>query len=241
MTESAAPADTGDTPATIADAVGAVDVSASNTTPVVTRPDDLPEDLWDAEAGAPKFSDIKTRLEEHAALKAAQEAAAGEVFAAPEDIDWSTDVQVDGQPATFDTEDPFFKAVSAAVIEHKVPKGAFKAMLNAFAESQIANAAGARAAAEAEFKSLGETPDKAVARIKGIETAISTAIGEEKGGASKAKAFVGTLQTKAQVEVIEALLEQLRDPNPGQNAGPDAKTLLQTDPGKVFFGSKKAA
>lgn len=210
-------------------AASIADVVKAEAAPVTDRPDDLPEDLWDAEAKAPKYADIKTRVEKAAAF----EEIAATVVDSADKIDWKIDLKTpDGQEIDWDLEDPLFKAVGATVVEHKIPTAYLKPLMKAYAEAQFAADAARVSETKAEYEKLG---DKREARVQGTFKWLTDIVGED-----KAKGFVMTLGRADQVEVIEALMEHFKDPNPGPNGSGDDKGLMQTNPGRVFFGKKAA-
>lgn len=223
-----------------------VDPAAPVVDPAITaRPDAIPEDLWDAATGAPKYEDIAARLTEHATLKAAQDAAAAERFADVGSVEFAVDLKLpDGNAIEFDKDDPFLQAGAAIAVEHGITKPAFKALLTAFSQSQIEQQLADKAELTAEFTALGDTA-AATARVKGVEAFFATAFAADPKHAAtapaKAAALIRTFNKASQIEAVEALMAHFKDPNPGVGGeGGDAASLMQTNPGKVLFGKKAA-
>lgn len=201
------------------------------------RPEFIPEDLWDPEAKAPKLDAVGERLKELDTLKATKSEIDATIVDDPAKIDFTAMVAEvktdDGKQIEFDADDPLFKTVAAAVVEHKVPTAYLKPLVNAFVQSQMQLDVASREAAVAEFKSLG---DKGKERVQSVHAALTRAV-----GADRATQFLGGVATKAQIEVLEGLIALIAEPNPGNDAGTGGDVSLTTgNPGKIFFGKGKA-
>ncbi len=208
-----------------------------------TRPEELPEDLWDAATGAPKFADLKTRLEEAATLKAAAEAAATNRYDKPESIEWAVDVKLpDGGAIEFDADSPFLKQAAQVVVEGNVEKPVVKALLTAYANAQLEDQLAAREELKAEFGKLGE-PAAATARVKGVEAFLCAAYDANPKTKAQAPAlaaaFVRSISSASLIEGIESLMAHHKDPNPGVGGeGGADEALMRTNPGSLLFGKK---
>lgn len=206
---------------TIAAAVDATAVAG-------TRPEDFPEDLWDAEANAPKAEAVAARLKELGTAKASLDELAATVVDSPDKIDWNLGLKTDdGADITFDEKDPLFASVAQTFVAEKIPTAYLKPLATAFVQAQMQMDEASRTQLKNEFESLGE---KRVERIQSLTHQVAGVV-----GADAARAFVGNFSSRAQVEVLEKLMAHFAEPNvvkgvPGAAPKSAAEALYPVDP-----------
>lgn len=185
------------------------------------RPDELPEDLWDAEAGSVKMDALLPRIKAQGEFEAS-------LIGKPEDIDWAlpADLDPDAKDVVYEinTDDPMVKAFAPELVG--VPKATASKLITAMARFQLQEAKAAKAAIQAEEKKLGE---KYTDRITGAQAYVESVVGKE-----KAARFRNTWVTAEQVEIIEALAKHASGPRPAPiNEGGGG---TETNKGRVFYG-----
>lgn len=199
-----------------------------NTPALAQRPDDFPEDLWDAEKGAPKLDAVAGKLKEYATA-----AEANQGVAKVEDIDWSlpADLDPDTKDAVFEVnqDDPMVQAIAPELVG--LPQERISKLVASMARFQIAEAKQFKAAVQAEEKKLG---DKFMERITGAQSFVELALtaAGKKDAKELAQRFRNTWVTAEQVEVIEALAKHANGPGV---ANPDPKTTTPENKGRTFY------
>lgn len=198
-----------------------------NTPPVVdqnapvkaTRPDELPEDLWDTEAGSVKMDALIPRIKEQTEFQTS-------LIGKPEDIDWTlpADLDPDAKDVVFEInqEDPMVQAFAPELVG--IPKAQASKLITAMARFQLTEAKAIKEAIVGEEKKLGE---KHMERIAGAQSYIESVVGKE-----KAERFRNTWVTAEQVEIIEALAKHASGPRPAPlNGGGEEGS----NKGRVFY------
>lgn len=219
---------------TAADEAGAASAADQTTeapassTDTVVRPEQLPEDFWDAEAGAPKWNDVAARLTRAQELEAAEAARKEGVPSAADDykLDLPENVVgLDGQPLQLIADHPAAKQVKELAAKHGLPQAAFTDLLATYATLQVndakAQAEQFQAEAKAELEKLGAN---AKARVDAVKSALNASMPD------KAQALLDVLGTAAAVEAVELLIASAKTPAIGatqQGAGDEPKTLAQ--------------
>jgi len=183
-----------------------------------TRPEALPEDYWDGEAGAPKWdalSEKLTKVQEYEAAEAARrEAVPVEANAYKLDLPENV-VGIDGKPVRLIADDPATKAAQELAAKHGLTQEQFTDFVAFHAGQLLAGQKAADSAIRAEMTKLGA---EAPARIKAVESALKQQLGD------KGTALSDSLFTAEAVEALEALIAKLTTPAisaPHQTAAQD--------------------
>lgn len=170
------------------------------------RPDGLPDAYWDDAAGVKP--EAYARLAE---LEAAEAARREGVPESAEAYKLETDEPVlgaDGQPVTFDADDPLAKAILPALHEAGLPQAAVSKILRAYAASEVeaVKAAQTEAAAfvQAEQTKLGANHATRTAALHGQ---VIAAIGQD-----AAEALRQQMRSADAVIALEALVSKLQGP-----------------------------
>lgn len=187
---------------------------------VVERPSDLPESFWDAEAKAPKWSDVATRLtradELEAAETARREGVPEKVEAYVFDVAGDPILDAAGQPAVIDKDNPLAKAVAEVAHKHGVPQAVVSDLARAFVAGEVESEKALKAAMTAEVGKLGEKSGERVTAVKAFMTQHCGAHANE---------AIASLGTAAEIQAWEAVMTKL--------AGPPTSTV-QTNAGRKF-------
>ena len=174
------------------------------------RPEALPEDYWDGEAGAPKWdalSEKLTKVQEYEAAEAARrEAVPVEASAYKLDLPENV-VGIDGKPVRLIADNPATKAAQELAAKHGLTQEQFTDFV-AFHAGQLladqkAQAEAVDAAMKAEMTKLGA---EAPARIRAVDAALRAQVGD------KAQALLDSMATAEAVEVLEALIAKTGAP-----------------------------
>lgn len=166
------------------------------------RPEGLPDAYWDDAAGVKP--EAYARLAELEAAESARAEglpadASGYKLEPAEAV-----LDLNGQPVTFDAEDPLAQAATAWAAENKIPQGALSHLLKVFAESEVAAAKANAEAVQAEIAKLGAEHPARVAAVSNKLTAVA--------GADKARALLDKLSDAASFEALEALVNSAKSP-----------------------------
>lgn len=191
---------------------------------VTARPDTLPEDLWDAEAGAPKYDTIAERVARAAELEAEAEARKAGVPASADEYKLDlpdTVVGLDGGKVQLIADNPMTKAAQALAAKWGLPQEAFTEFVAFHAGGLLQEQRDTASAFEAETKAeLAKLGDGGPARIKAVETNLKARFGD------KAEAALNLMGSAEAVEVLEQLLAAAT--NPAISATPQAEAGTQT-------------
>lgn len=129
------------------------------------RPEQLPDQYWDADKGSVKVADL---LKDHLALKTEVDAARADV---PETADGyelkvSDAVKLpEGYALDIAADSPFAKEIFAAAHQHKMPRVAVQALVDAEARRQIAEQTAGVEQYVADKSALGENADKRIEAV----------------------------------------------------------------------------
>lgn len=205
----------------------------SNTPPA--RPDELPEEFWDAEKGVVKVDALVPKLKEYQSLTEG-------VIQKPEEVDWTlpNDLDPDNKDTVFEVnkDDPMVQAFAPLLVGLKKEKA--NELIVGMARYQLAELKQAREAIRAEEKKLG---DKYMERIQGAQAFIEKALtstGKNADDAKKiAEAFRNTWVTAQQVEVIEALAKYASGPQPARAENGAGQS--EQNKGRVFYSGMGGA
>lgn len=183
------------------------------------RPEGLPDAYWDDAAGVKP--EAFARLAE---LEAAETARRETVPAEPTGYKLEPSEPVlapDGQPVTFDANDPLAQAMTGVFHKHGATQAMVADALKAFAELEMAGAKAQTEAVQAEIAKLGPEHGKRVAAVSNALTASA--------GAEKARALLDKLSDAASFEALEALAHKVAAPAvaaaPAQPANADLDGL----------------
>lgn len=212
--------DTTEAPVTEAPAAATVEAGVT----AQTRPETLPEDLWDAEAGAPKYDTIAERVARAAELEAADEARKAGVPASADEYKLDlpdTVVGLDGGKVQLIADNPMTKAAQALAAKWGLPQEAFTEFVAFHAGGLLQEQRDTASAFETETKAeLAKLGDGGPARIKAVETNLKARFGD------KADAALNLMGSAEAVEVLEQLLAAAT--NPAISATPQAEAGTQT-------------
>lgn len=185
-----------------------------------TRPEELPEDLWDTEAGSVKIDALIPRIKEQSEFQAS-------LIGKPEDIDWTlpADLDPDAKDVVYEInkDDPMVQAFAPELVG--IPKAKANGLIAAMARFQLNEAKAVKEAIVAEEKKLGE---KFQERIAGARAFVESVVGKD-----KADRFRNTWVSAEQVEIIEALAKHASGPRPAPLEGGGGE---ETNKGRVFYG-----
>lgn len=188
------------------------------------RPDTLPEDLWDAEAGAPKYDTIAERVARAAELEAAEAARREGVPAGADEykLDLPENVVgLDGQPVRLIPDDPGTKEAQALAAELGLSQASFTKLV-AFHAGQLLGAQ--KAQAEQFQAEMAAELTKLGTNAKARVDAVSSGLGQHLG--DKAQALLDAMGTADAVEALETLLAKVSAPaisaSPQAEAGPQS-------------------
>jgi hypothetical protein len=166
----------------------------------VTRPDYIPESLWDATKNAPKGDDLGKILTAHQARQA-------NLIDDPAKFDLKPTVKAaDGQTFEFDTESPLMKGV-LGMAKGRFTKEDVRDLGDLVLTAQVA----AKDAEHAEFLTIGGGDEaKAHQRFNAVMAKGAALLGQDgKETPESKKAFtqvLAVISTKAQFEVLEKLV-----------------------------------
>jgi hypothetical protein len=191
----------------------------------VVRPEGLPDTLWDADAKAPKWTDVTARLTRADELEAAETARKEGVPTEAKDykLDPSGDalVGLDGKPAAIDAANPLAQAVTSVAHKHGLPQAVVSDFARAYIETELAGEKAIKEALDAEVAKLG---DKATERVTAVQTFIRAHCGAD------ADAAIAGLGSAGAVQAFEALMAKFTGATittvPGQDV--KAKSLAET-------------
>lgn len=185
---------------------------------IAQRPENFPEEYWDAEKGAVKFDALAPKLQELAA--------APKGVAKPEEIDWTlpADLDPDNKDTIYEInkDDPMIAALAPSMVG--LPQAKITELTAAFARYQINELKQTREAIKAEEAKLGE---KYMERVAGAQAYVEKIVGKE-----KAARFRNTWTTAEQVEMIEAMAKHASGPDAahGENGAGN-----QESKGRTFY------
>lgn len=193
----------------------------------LARPEGLPDAYWDAAAGV--------KPEAYARLAELEAADAARREGVPENADaykletGDPVLGADGQPVTFDADDPLAKAILPALHEAGLPQAAVSKILSAYASSEVeaAKAAQAEAAAyvQAEQSKLGANH---AVRTSALHGQVIAAVGQEAAEALRSK-----MTDAAAVIALEALVSKIQGPAMG---APPLKPPAEPDLATRMYG-----
>lgn len=176
------------------------EASDASRTPPPERPQIVPEEFWDAEAG-PKFDDIFGQFNELKAFKASRDSELAQVPDDPAgyEIGLPEGFKVpDGYTFELDPDDPIVGPARDFAKKHNLTPDGFKEMVGLLGAYQIAEHEQMQAAQEAEREKLGT---KAVQRIDAVTRGLEARLGKEMAGA-----LLPMLFTAKQVQAFEKLI-----------------------------------
>ena len=169
------------------------------------RPEKLPEQFWDADAGAIKLDDLAGRLaelEEVARLDGERKA---QIPKAPGEytLDLPADLKLpEGYAWKVNKDDPVLQEFQKIAHEAGMTNADFQRLSGTYAKALSSQIAAQDAVLAAEFKSLG---DRAAERVGAVTNAIGAQFGAET--LKRLTPVFDTVGAGALVEVFEALLE----------------------------------
>lgn len=194
------------------------------------RPEQLPEQYWDADKGAVKVSDL---LKDHLALKTEVETARADV---PESADGyelkvSDAVELpDGYALDIDKDSPFAKEIFAAAHQHKMPRAAVQSLVDAEARRQIAEQQAAVDQYVTDKGALGENADK---RIEAVTNWVAANVSSKNAEALMMNVGPGA------IAAIEEIIAMRADPDmPGGVKAPTKNN--PTDRADRWYGDQNS-
>lgn len=176
--------------------------AASSPTPTPTRPDGLPEQFWDAQAGA-KLPELVTELGRLAAFESAEAKRREGVPDKPEGYELKLPAEFKA-PDTFkfDDKDARIEPLRAFAKETGLTNEQFGKLLAIHAQHEIADATFMLEAEKAEKQKLGSN---SAARVEALKSGLKTVIGEK-----RMTDFIGGRPIiAADIEVVEDLLRAI--------------------------------
>jgi hypothetical protein len=173
----------------------------------VDRPADLPENFWDPEAKAPKWGELKTTLEEAAALKAEKEAAANKPAPKPEDYKVALSEKAvkelfGGEAPELDPEAPIVKALPDWAAKNGVSQEALSELTDLYAGYMAGESKAIDETLKAEIAKLGANGPQ---RVNAIKTWIDANTTKER---ADALTFALGRSSSGALEAIEDLIKK---------------------------------
>jgi len=214
------------------DAGGAAagDAGGGSAAATVTRPEGLPEDLWDATAGAPKVDDLVKRFGDLAKFKGDHDARLSQRPEKPDAYaaDLPKDFQVpQGMEFKVDPADPLLQLGRQIAHEAGLSQDEFTAKLVAPYAKHLLEQQRAAATAEAERRAaeVAKLGENASARLDTVTSWLKANLSGEEG-----EALAGVITSAAAVQAVEKLITLAGGPQVqagGQGGGGEALSPVE--------------
>jgi hypothetical protein len=178
----------------------------SENTTTAQRPEGLPDQYWDSDAGSVRMTELMADYGEAARLKADHDARIAALPAKPEDYKMEGALPEGfmvphGFEPKVDPKDSRIPALREFAHKHKLSQEAVSKLIGLDLQAQVAQHLEADAAIAAEMQKLGEN---AKARIKAVESALATHLDE-----AEFEAMRPYVNTAAAVSALEKILAKL--------------------------------
>lgn len=183
-----------------------------------SRPDYIPENLWDAEKGfkSEDFNALVARDAEHSA-RAAQvpESADKYEFKLPHDFAFPDGVEVKDGEMPINADDPRVAAARDFALANQFSQAQFEGLIAMGVNLDLAEQSALKGAMAKEVEKLGAKGNDRIAAVKAW-------VGAKLPG-DQAEALLGTLYNAKQIEAVETLMRLNRGAVPGSpGAGRDS-------------------
>lgn len=201
--------------------------------PAATRPDYIPENLWDAEKGTVKADDLGKILQAHADRQA-------KAITDPTKVELKTELKdAKGEPITFDMDSPVMKAAAAMAKDRGWTTDDLTAMGEIVVKAQLA----AQEADLVEYRTLGNGDmAKADARFNAVIAKGAALLGADEQGAATPEAkealtrVFAHIHTRADFETLEKLINGQSGPGAAASGGNPAQV---TDMASAWYPNEK--
>ena len=203
---------------------------AAGDVPAVTRPEFIPETIWDSEKNAPKI-DLAATLTEHDTMKAAAAERAAKIPAKPDDykFDLPKDFEIPaGMTWKADPAEPLVAAFRDYAVENKLTQDEVQGVVKLFAANQVQELKAREAFDAEQTKALGANAEQ---RRGAVTTWMKGALNPQ-----QASILSTLLPYKDGVEALEAVMKKAGSldtrGNGGESDQPDKNTELAENVGK---------